>query len=130
MPNTPFRRFVLNVSYDQSLLNTRELILRSDGYGVESTCSIEDALMRFRARRFHCVLIGHSVWERDREKFISLIRQHNPSVPVVFVANEGEPIDDPSADITTVNDPERLLKSVSVALRTESKVIAVAQRTA
>jgi CheY-like chemotaxis protein len=127
---TLFQRLILNVSYDQSLLDSRELVLCSVGYAVESTSSIEDALMRFRARHFHVVLIGHSVSERDRERFISLIRQHNPSVPVVFVSNEDEPIDDPSADITTVNHPERLLQSVSVALQTEGKAFAVVQRPA
>jgi DNA-binding NarL/FixJ family response regulator len=116
-PNTLIQRLILNVSYDQSLLDTRELLLRSVGYSVESTSSTEDALVRFRARNFHAVLIGYSVSERDRKHFISLIRQHkhNPKVPVVFVSNEGEPIDDPSADITTTNDPERLLQSVNVA---------------
>jgi DNA-binding NarL/FixJ family response regulator len=114
-PNTLMQRLILNVSYDQSLLDTRELLLRSVGYAVESTSSIEDALVRFRARHFHAVLIGYTVSERDRKHFILLIRQHNPSVPVVFVSNEDEPIDDPSADITTANDPERLLQSVSVA---------------
>jgi DNA-binding NarL/FixJ family response regulator len=107
---------ILNVSYNQSLLDSRELILRSVGYTVESSSSIGDALLRFRARDFHCVLIGHSVSEQDRRHFISQIRQHNPSVPVVFVSIECEPNDDPSADITTVNDPERLLQSVSAAL--------------
>jgi hypothetical protein len=114
---TPLQTLILNVSYDQSLLDSRELVLCSVGYAVESTNSIEDALRRFRARYFHAVLIGHSVSERDRRHFISLIRQHNPSVPVVFVPNECEPIDDPSADITTVNHPERLLESMSIALR-------------
>jgi DNA-binding response OmpR family regulator len=109
---------ILNVSHDEWLLTSRELVLCSVGYAVESTSSIEDALMRFRARHFHVVLIGHSVSERDRRHFISLIRKHNPSVPVVFVSDEGEPIDDPSADITTVNHPERLLQSVSLALQT------------
>ena len=118
MTLTPLQTLILNVSYDQSLLDSRELVLCSVGYAVESTSSIEDALRRFRARHFHAVLIGHSVPERDRRHFISLIRQHNPSVPVVFVSNECEPIDDPSADITTVNHPERLLESMSVALRT------------
>jgi DNA-binding NarL/FixJ family response regulator len=116
-PNTLIQRYILNVSYDQSLLYTRELLLRSVGYVVESTSSIEDALVRFRARYFHAVLIGYTVSERDRKHFISLIRQHkhNPSVPVVFVSNNDEPIDDPSADIATANDPERLLQSVRVA---------------
>ena len=118
MTPTLFQRLILNVSYDQSLLDSRELVLCSVGYAVESTSSIEDALMRFSARHFHVVLIGHSVAERDRKRFISLIRQHNPSVPVVFVSNEDEPIDDPSADITTVNHPKKLLQSVSVALQT------------
>ena len=94
------------------------MLLRSDGYAVESTNSIEDALMRFRARHFHVVLIGHTVFERDRKQFITLIRQHNPSVPVVFVSKEGDPIDEPSVDITTVNHPEKLLQSVSIALQT------------
>jgi CheY-like chemotaxis protein len=111
-------------------LDSRELILRSVGYAVESTSSIEGALKRFRARHFHCVLIGYSVPERDRKRFISLIRQHNPSVPVVFVSTEGEPTEEPSADITTVNHPETLLQSVSVALQTARKVAAVVQRTA
>ena len=118
-PNTFIQRLILNVCYDQSLLDTRELLLRSVGYAVESTSSIEDALVRFRARHFHAVLIGYTVSERDRKHFVSLIRQHNPSVPVVFVSNQNEPIDDPSADITTANDPERLLQSVSVAFLEE-----------
>jgi DNA-binding response OmpR family regulator len=121
---------ILNVSYDESLLDSRELVLNSAGYAVESTRSIEEALTRFRERHFHLVLIGYTVPELDRKQFVSLIRQHDPSVPVVFISSEGEPIDDPSVDITTVNHPEKLLQSVSVALRTERKVGAVVQRPA
>src|SRR5579862_3390451 len=78
--------FILNVGKDQVLLKTRSLLLRSAGYDVESSFSIEDAIHRLRTTSIDLVLLCHSIPAEERQGMIRLIRDNAPSTPIVFVS--------------------------------------------
>lgn len=102
---------ILNVGQDPELLRTRSLILRAQGYGVES-CSIEEAIHRFRACDFDLVLLCHSVPRRERERLILLIRDYDGSTPVLFVAAASADCPDRLANASSRSDPRELLQSI------------------
>jgi DNA-binding NtrC family response regulator len=72
---------ILSVSHDPSLLSTRERILRSAGFEVESTLSIDQAIKSIEMARFDLILIGHTVPILERKELIEYSRHRDPSVP-------------------------------------------------
>ena len=102
---------ILNVGQDPELLRTRSLILRAQGYGVES-CSIGEAIHRFRAGDFDLVILCHSVPQREREQLILLIRDCGCSTPVLFVAAASADCPDRLANASSRSEPQELLQSI------------------
>jgi CheY-like chemotaxis protein len=87
MPQT----IVLAVGTDPSLLKTRNLVLQSAGYMVESASSVKEAVDRFQSGDFDLVLLCHSVPKKDRDRLTSLIRASGSPTPIVSIAgNLGE----------------------------------------
>jgi DNA-binding response OmpR family regulator len=59
---------VLSVGPNASLLETRNIVLRSAGYLVESASSMNEAVHRFLAGDFDLVILCHSVPIRERAR--------------------------------------------------------------
>ena len=116
MPTASSAKHILNIAYDESLMDSRERILTSAGYTVESVHLKQDALKHFLAGKFSLVLIGHSVPASDREDLIVLIRAWDRFVPIAFVSPSTAPQSCASADMTIGSRPADLLKGVSDAI--------------
>jgi CheY-like chemotaxis protein len=114
IPATFPSKLVLNVGEDPVLLDTREQLLRSVGYIVESVGSISAAINRYRTRNFDLVVLCHSVAEPNRRCLMSLIRAYDSSTPVIFVSSWEDT--DCFADVTSECAPSEFLSSVSGAL--------------
>lgn len=61
---------ILNISYDASVLMTREELLKREGFEVISVLGLEEALKA--AIRF--VILGHSIPREDKRKLGAEIR--------------------------------------------------------
>jgi DNA-binding response OmpR family regulator len=66
---------ILSISYDKSLLSTRQLLLEGIGHEVTSAVGLERALKLCRSRKFDLVIIGHSIPEKDKEQIIRVVRE-------------------------------------------------------
>ena len=57
---------VLSISYDSSLLLTRQMLLEQAGYVVVSAHGFTEALERCRNAKYDIVLMGHSMPPKDQ----------------------------------------------------------------
>jgi CheY-like chemotaxis protein len=118
MPQT----IVLAVGTDPSLLKTRNLVLQSAGYTVESASSVKEAVDRFQSGDFDLVLLCHSVPRKDRDRLTSLIRASGSLTPIVSIAgNLGEC--DAFATATLEDGPSNFLARIRDVLVKAEKTI-------
>ena len=106
---------VLSISYDESLLRTREWILKSAGFNVTSAFAFTEARALCRNSGFDLVIIGHSLPQADQAALIGEIRTHNHS-RTLYLRRQGE---EPMAGVDHSADPlsaEALLEAVRTAL--------------
>jgi CheY-like chemotaxis protein len=99
---------VLSVGPDASLLETRNIVLRSAGYLVESASSVNEAARRFLAGDYDLLILCHSVPTRERERLTCLIRASGSRTPIVSISvNRGQC--DAFATATIEDDPNFLI---------------------
>ena len=110
------RVVVLAVGYDPVLLKTRGQVLQSEGYTVVSVRSLKRAITQFAEGDFDLVVLCHSIPQEDRQRLAYLIRGHSSRTPIVFVSS-GLCQYEPSADLTTENNPDDLLSDLREVLR-------------
>lgn len=83
---------VLSISYDESLLRTREWILKSAGFQVTSALGFTDAIAHCRNSIFDLVIIGHSLPHGDRSALVEAVRAHNHTRVLVLRRQGEEPL--------------------------------------
>lgn len=113
--------FILNVSYEPSLLESRSSILRSAGYAVAQVLSIDQAIELLSSRHIDLVLLGHSISARDRDDLTRLIRAAGMLTPVVTVAPLIDPLPFEFADALVESSPEKLLSGIREVLHKAGK---------
>jgi CheY-like chemotaxis protein len=102
---------ILAVGKDSVLLETRSRVLRSDGYTVICTLSLQQALALFIAGDFDLVVLCHSIPTRQRETLAHAFHDHSPSTPVVLVS-AGPTFNDSCVDATIESEPKQLLQEL------------------
>jgi CheY-like chemotaxis protein len=108
---------ILSVSYDNSLLKTREMILHARGYRVTSALGLDSALAQFeKEAKFDAVVIGHSIPHSDKEALVEVFRANSPG-PVIALKKPGE-ARVRGADVEIQPDPEELIAALAVRLPT------------
>lgn len=98
------------------ILNTRSLILRSAGYIVKSSTSIDEAVALTRDVDADLVLLCHSISKQERDAVVLAIRASGSRDPIYTVAPESSDFSSGLADGTLPNRPEDFLKSIKAAL--------------
>jgi CheY-like chemotaxis protein len=102
---------ILNVGEDRVLLETRNAILRTAGYTVESTRSLKQAIDRSLADGFDLVILCHSIASEDRDLLTSWIRASGSLTPVVSILeSSGQGVD--VADVHLEHEPRKLLSGI------------------
>jgi CheY-like chemotaxis protein len=102
---------VLSIGFDQALLKTRNLVLQSSGYVVESALSLKEAIDRFQSGDFDLVLLCHSVPRKDRDRLTAFFRLSGSHTPIVSIAgNLGEC--DAFANATLEDGPNKFLAGI------------------
>jgi DNA-binding response OmpR family regulator len=107
------RAHILSVSYDKSLLKTREMILNSNGYRVTSALGLDAALAKCH-RPFDAFVLGHSIPHSEKESLIEAFRA-NSSGPVIALKKQGESAVR-GADVEIAPEPEQLIDTLAQAL--------------
>ncbi len=68
-------RRVLSVTYDISLLTSRQAVLESAGHLVQSSSDLQDALELLRHRHFDLIVIGQDLPEHHQRAIVQYARQ-------------------------------------------------------
>jgi hypothetical protein len=82
-------RSILIVSSDQTLLDTRVLVLKSTGFTVMSATGIDVALNLARSVHPHLVIVCHTLSELEQSLFSSALLQACPDAFILHL-REGE----------------------------------------
>jgi hypothetical protein len=111
-PNTGQRK-ILSISYDRTLLTTRELILAAAGYKVRSVLGLEAALAESGRNDFDLVIVGHSISLEDRSKILRRVRKCSKA-PILALWRLGpeERLDNADYQLDASEGPIALLKTV------------------
>ena len=108
---------ILSISYEQSLLLTREMLLSDAGFQVTPAKTLRDALECCRKSKFDLIIVGHSIPKNDKQEVVKQIRQLS-SAPVLSIRRHGEePLPEATYSIASIAGPEALLEAVKEALR-------------
>jgi DNA-binding response OmpR family regulator len=100
---------ILAISYDQSLLLTRKLLLENAGYDVitaEGFVTASEACQE----NFDLAILGHSIPHRDKEQIIARLRQSSRA-PILALLRPHE-ASVRGADLSVDTHPAVLLASV------------------
>jgi DNA-binding NtrC family response regulator len=65
---------ILSISYNKALLQTRELLLSSEGFEVESVVGVSAAIRACEKRKFDLVIMGHSIPPEDKTTIVRQLR--------------------------------------------------------
>src|SRR5436305_7026192 len=109
---------ILSISYDPSLLWTRQLMLQQLGYDIVSVEGFVAAIEACDASNFNfdLAILGHTIPARDKERIISHFRQHCDS-PVLALLRPYEGALQ-NADRSINAEPETLIAAVREILGT------------
>lgn len=112
---------VLSISYDPSLLTTRQMLLEQAGYSVVSAHGFTEALEQCHAAQYDIVLMGHSMPRKDKSALAAAIREHC-AAPILSIRRPDEP-PLPEADYSVESDegPTILLAGIEAILATKEK---------
>jgi CheY-like chemotaxis protein len=105
---------ILSVSYDESLLRTRQLMLEQCGYQVVSALGFTDALKQCtEGGLFDLFVLGHSIPLHDKQALVAAFRASCRSV-VVALKRPGEDLAATGADFQAdPGDPAGMLAIIS-----------------
>lgn len=81
---------LLSVSYDESLMRTRQWILETAGFNVTSALGFTQAANHCQTGAFDLVIIGHSIPYDDREALLKILRR-GPECRVLSLHKPGDP---------------------------------------
>jgi len=103
---------ILSVSYDESLMRTRQILLQREGYDVVSSRGFTDSLKRCLEGGFDIFILGHSIPVSDKQHLIEAFHEKCPGPIVSLRRSIGEQRPD-GADYHIEPDPEEVLRLIS-----------------
>ena len=73
---------ILSVSYDETLLRSREMLLEHQGYSVLSSLGFTESLEQCASHNFDLFILGHSIPLSDKQMLVDTFRKHC-SAPII-----------------------------------------------
>ena len=105
---------ILSVSYDVSLLATRQMLLQQKGYSVTSCLGFSKAIEHCRKGGFDLFVLGHSIPASDKIALIEAFRGNSPA-PIMSLERVGE--EKVPCDLhVSPDNPEKFLRVVEEIL--------------
>ena len=111
------KKNILSISYDKSLLVTRQMLLENSGYMVTSALGFAEAIEICSGDfDFDLILMGHSMPPKDKAVLLTAIREEC-SAPLLSIFRQGDPpVSQASFHINAQEGPVALLQKVREAL--------------
>jgi DNA-binding NtrC family response regulator len=105
---------ILAFGHDATLLHTRELILRRDGFDVVTATNRAEAGRILSQQPIDLVILCHTVLEPERQSILSLAHAYRPDLKVLVLttASFASRSWDQDATLCTLDGPPRLLAAV------------------
>jgi len=107
---------IFSVSYDESLLWTRHMLLRQAGYDVTSVLTFPEALECCKKGDFDLVLIGHSIPREDKQALAQEAKMHSKAKILSVLRPTTPPLAEADYSVKSEDGPEALLVAVRKAL--------------
>jgi CheY-like chemotaxis protein len=107
---------VLCTGVDQSLLQTRKLILEKAGHTVVTATDERDVISACQKNEFDVAVIGQTVSVKIKPKIAEIVRQHCPKAKVLelYQSHAGKALDDADSWLLVPSDvPAELADRVS-----------------
>lgn len=107
---------------DPSVLETRELVLRSAGYSVVSAVSVKEAVCLFKGGDYDVIVLCHSLTAKECERLTGAVRASGSRIPIVRVSDTA--LDGPLsfADASLDKTPAAFLRSIEDVLRSNRQL--------
>lgn len=111
------KKRVLCISYDESLLITRKMILEQAGFDVVAAHGFTEATTICRLdRTFDVIVMGHSMPRKDKTALLENLRP-NCKAPLVTVRRHNEPpLTEADFSVDSLGSPQDLVRAVQSAL--------------
>ncbi len=109
---------ILSISYNEPLLQTRELLLKKAGYDVTSALGFAEALEICTAHQdFDLVLMGHSMPQKDKTALLHALRP-KCTAPLLSIRRHGDdPLPGAEYSVDSHDGPAVLIEAVIQALK-------------
>jgi CheY-like chemotaxis protein len=114
---------ILSISYDETLLSTRQLMLEAQGHKVSSALGFATALKLCRESDYDLLIMGHSIPSSDKEQIIKTLRLVCKA-PVLALLRATEPQLRVAEYNHELHGPEQFLHAVNKALNKEEATMA------
>jgi hypothetical protein len=79
---------ILLVEDNARMRSARDVVLRAQGYEVESACNLSDAHLRWETNRPHLVLLARSEHAQRLAALVEGIKQAHPQQRIAFLPDE------------------------------------------
>ena len=106
---------ILHVSYDESLLKTRALLLAQPGHDVVSAQSFVESLERCKQGDFDVFILCHSIPHKDKQELVKTFRV-NCTAPIISLLRNCDAHVD-TADLHVEPEAGKVLQTVAEVLR-------------
>ena len=117
MKNPSQKRRILSISYDESLLATRQMILEQAGFEVISALGYAESMERSNKGPFDLVVLGHSLPLKDKSAIVAALKKAKSKPKVLSIRRHGyAPIPEADASVEAVEGPLALLEAVRQVL--------------
>jgi DNA-binding response OmpR family regulator len=102
---------ILSISYDQALLQTRELMLSREGFEVQSAIGFSAAVHAAENGKFDLVIVGHSIPTADQTFIIKQVKARSAASVLALRRPHDGPLEIAEHNLDP-DDPERFLAYV------------------
>jgi len=102
---------ILSISYNQALLQTRELMLSREGFQVKSAVGFSAAVHACENEKFDLVIMGHSIPSADQAFIIEKLKALSNAPVLALRRPHDGPLDSAKYNLDP-DDPERFLSYV------------------
>lgn len=107
---------ILSVSYDWSLLVTRDLVLRKAGYTVTSALGFDDAIRLCTEITFDLVIIGHSMPLGDQQALLDEVRKCSGAPVLSLFRSSDGALEGADYTLDAMEGPDALVHAVNKVL--------------
>ena len=109
-------KHILSVSYDESLLLTREMLLRDPGYEVTPARGLTEALESCKEDKFDLILVCHSIPRKDKQAFMRKVRKASTARILSILQTAFAPLPEANYSVRSADGPAALVAAVGIAL--------------